>query len=299
MLVYRLFEIIYILLRENRVPAKELAERLGVSRRTICRDIDMLSLAGIPVYAERGKGGGIGLLPDFVLNKLLLKEQEQNEILSALFCLSNIKTGDTDEVLQKLSAIFNKNVINWLDVDFSDYGCENDFFRDFKKAIVEHLIIQFTYYSSKGEKTLRRIEPIQLCFRSKAWYLRGFCLNKKEIRFYRLSRIKNLAITDEHFALRDYSNMSDNFTENQNGQQFLKFRLSIGNEAAYRIYDDFHEKKVEKQGDGSFMVTTKLPDNDWLYGYLLSYGKNLEVIEPKSIREKIKEEAQKIYKKYL
>ena len=84
MVVYRLFEIIYILLRENKVPAGKLAEQLGVSRRTICRDIDMLSLAGVPVYAERGKGGGIGLLPDYVLNKSLLNEQEQSEILSAL-----------------------------------------------------------------------------------------------------------------------------------------------------------------------------------------------------------------------
>ena len=58
MLVYRLFEIIYILLRENKMPARELAELLGVSRRIICWDIEMLSLAGVPAYAEISKGGG-------------------------------------------------------------------------------------------------------------------------------------------------------------------------------------------------------------------------------------------------
>jgi biotin operon repressor len=64
----RLFEIIYILLNKDRVTARELAERFEVSTRTIYRDIDTISLAGIPIFAERGKGGGISLLPDFVLN---------------------------------------------------------------------------------------------------------------------------------------------------------------------------------------------------------------------------------------
>ena len=299
MLVYRLFEIIYILLRENKVPARELAEQLGVSRRTICRDIDMLSLAGVPVYAERGKGGGIGLLPDFVLNKSLLSEQEQSEILSALHCLSNIKTSDTTQVLQKLSAIFNKTATDWLEVDFSDYGRENDFFKDLKIAIMERYIVKFDYYSSKGDKTLRRIEPMQLCFKSKAWYLRGFCLDKQDIRYYRLSRIKNLAVTGESFPVRDFPAVSDYSTENFNDQQMVTFKLRIESEAAYRIYDDFYENEAEKQPDGSFIVTTTLPDNNWLYGYLLSYGKYIEVMEPKSIRKNIKEEVQKILKKYL
>jgi len=299
MAVYRLFEIIYILLRENKVPARELAEQLGVSRRTICRDIDMLSLAGVPVFAERGKGGGIGLLPDFVLNKSILSEQEQSEILSALHCLSNIKTSDTTHVLRKLSGIFNKTATNWLEVDYSDYGRENDFFRDFRIAIIERRIAQFDYYNSKGDKTFRRIEPMQLCFKSKSWYLRGFCLNKQAMRFYKLSRIKNLALTDEHFPVRDFLTISDHFTENSNEQQMVSFKLRIESEAAYRVYDDFHENEVEKQPDGSFIVTKTLPDNNWLYGFLLSYRKYIEVIEPKSIRKKIKEEAQNILQKYL
>ncbi|MDR0286975.1 MAG: HTH domain-containing protein, partial [Clostridiales bacterium] len=122
MQVNRLFEIIYILLNKKMITAKELAEHFDVSQRTIYRDIDLLSLAGIPVYTEKGKNGGISLLPEFVLNKSILSEQEQNEILSALQGLSTVKTAETDQVLKKLSTIFNKNTVNWLDVDFSDWG---------------------------------------------------------------------------------------------------------------------------------------------------------------------------------
>ena len=75
----RLFEIIYILLEKKKVTAPELAERFEVSVRTIYRDIDALSSAGIPVYCTQGKGGGIGLLEDFVMDKSALTEEEQSQ----------------------------------------------------------------------------------------------------------------------------------------------------------------------------------------------------------------------------
>ena len=108
----RLFEIIYILLSKDRVTAKELAERFEVSTRTIYRDIDTISLAGIPVYSEKGKGGGISLLPDFVLNKSILSEGEQREILASLQGLTQIQSADAGQVLQKLSTVFNNCVEN-------------------------------------------------------------------------------------------------------------------------------------------------------------------------------------------
>jgi len=84
MQINRLFEIVYILLNKKTTTAKELAERFEVSVRTIYRDIDTLSSAGIPIYASQGKGGGIALLDDYILNKSVLSENEQNEILFAL-----------------------------------------------------------------------------------------------------------------------------------------------------------------------------------------------------------------------
>ncbi|MCL1878596.1 MAG: HTH domain-containing protein, partial [Defluviitaleaceae bacterium] len=130
MQINRLFEIVYILLNKESVTAKELAEKFNVSTRTIYRDVDNLSLAGIPVYTEKGKGGGIFLLPDFVLNKSILSEREQSEILTALHSLSHVMTDETKDVLNRLSTIFNRTATNWLDVDFSDWSYCNDFFND-------------------------------------------------------------------------------------------------------------------------------------------------------------------------
>ena len=300
MQIDRLFQIIYILLHKKNVSARELAEQLGVSRRTICRDVDTLSLAGIPIYTERGKGGGIRLMPDFVLNKSILSEQEQDEILSALHGLSTVKTGDTDQVLQKLSAVFNKTTSNWLDVDFAAWNHENDFFNDLKTAILEQRISEFEYYNSYGEKTFRRIEPIQLRFKSRSWYLKGFCLTKEGIRLYKLSRIKNLLVTDEHFEQRDLPEGSDDPTQGGHPEwQALTLTLRIAPQMAYRVFDEFYEDMVEKQPDGSFLVTVTWPEDDWLYGFILSFGGHIEVLAPAHLRNTIKNEAEKIVKKYV
>jgi len=297
----RLFEIIYILLNKKIVTARELAEHFGVSRRTICRDIDTLSVAGIPIYTERGKGGGISLLPDFVLNKSILTEQEQNEILSALHGLSNIKTDDTKQVLQKLSTVFNKTTTNWLEVDYSGWTHENDYFNDFKTAILNRHIAEFEYYNSYGSKTFRRVQPIQLWFKGRYWYLRGFCLIKQGMRLYKLTRIKNLVITGETFSEECLLNPPDDPHLSQCNNQEpsdITVKLRIEPEKAYRVYDDFYEHMVEKQPDGSFIVTVSWPEDHWLYAFILSFGRYVEVLEPKYLRDIIKNEAKAISKKY-
>jgi len=296
----RLFEIVYVLLQEKSITAKTLAERFDVSQRTIYRDIDTLSLAGIPVYTEKGKNGGISLLPDFVLSKSILSEQEQNEILSALQGLSNVKTAETSQVLRKLSTIFNKTAANWLEVDFTDWGYMNGrFFNDFKTAILEHRIVEFDYYSTYGEKTCRRVEPIQLWFKSKAWYIKGFCLTRQDMRLFKLTRVKNLILTNESFTERDLLAIRPTAGRDEHQKHDVTLKLKIEPEMTYRVYDEFDEDNVEKQPDGSFIVTVTWPEDDWVYGTILSYGEYIEVIEPEHIKEIIKNKMLKSVKKYL
>ena len=240
----RLFEIIYILLNKENVTAKELAEQFGVSTRTIYRDVDTLSLAGIPVYTEKGKGGGISLLPDFVLNKSILSEREQNEILTALQGLAHVKADEAKGLLNRLSTIFNKTAAKWLEVDFSDWSYDNDYFNDFKVAILARRIAEFDYYSSYGEKTFRRVEPIQLWFKSKSWYLKAFCLTKQGMRLYKLTRVNNLTITDEHFPVRDLLS-AEPMKDADRERADISIKLRIAPEMTYRVFDDFDAGIVE------------------------------------------------------
>jgi len=296
----RLFEIIYLLLNKDRVTAKELAERFGVSTRTIYRDIDTISLAGIPIYTEKGKGGGISLLPNFVLNKSILNEQEQNEILSALQGLGQIQTAETDGVLQKLSTVFNKTASKWLEVDFTDWSfLQEDYWGNIKSAILQSKVVKFDYYSSYSEKTHRKVEPIQLWFKSKAWYLKAYDLVKNDLRLFKLARLRNLEITDETFSERDLLALPPIESTSSNYKPDITLRLLIKSEMAYRVLDEFAEVVEEERPDGSYIVSVCWPEDNWVYGMILSFGEYIEVLEPEHVREKVKEKAEKIYKQYL
>jgi predicted DNA-binding transcriptional regulator YafY len=300
MQINRMLEIVYILLRQKIVTAKTLSEEFGVSQRTIYRDIDALSLAGIPVYTEKGKGGGIGLLPEFVLDKSILNGHEQQEILSALQALSSVNPAETSNIFKKLTALFNKSSANWLQVDFTGWSSKNNiFFNDFKTAIIERLIVEFDYYNSYSEKTRRRIEPVQLWFKGKAWYIIGFCLKRQGVRVFRLTRINNLRITNKNFSARSLPSVYDETGEDEQRNPIITLKLKIEPEMTYRILDEFEEEAVKKQPDGSFIVIVKWPESNWVYSFILSFGEYIEVLEPKRIRKTIKKILLNINKKYL
>ena len=84
-MINRLLGMIYILMKQGTVTAAELSERFEVSVRTIYRDMDTLSAAGIPIYARRGKNGGICLTEQFVLDKMLITKEEQQAAGSRFF----------------------------------------------------------------------------------------------------------------------------------------------------------------------------------------------------------------------
>lgn len=298
MQINRLFEIIYILLEKERVTAKELAEHFEVSTRTVYRDIEILSGAGIPVYMSKGKGGGVSLLPEFVLNKAVITEEEKAEILSALKAVDAVKTGEEDGALRKLGSLFGDTGSDWIEVDFgcwADGKREETLFLNIKRAIIEKKALTFTYVSVKGEETERTVEPLKLCFKGEAWYLYGYCRQRRDCRFFKLKRIRKLLLTDETFqrSCRETVLKREN---NEYAGETLKLRLKIAKEAAYRVYDEF--ENYERTEDGGFLVDLCFPRNDWLFYYLISFGEYLEVLEPEEARAQLQEKLKKITEKY-
>ena len=148
MQINRLFEMLHMMLNKKNITAKELAEYFEVSVRTVYRDVETLASAGIPVYSLRGKNGGIGLLESYTLNKSLISQDEQNEIMYALQSLKAANYPETEETLKKLSLIFNKSSDNWIEIDFSRYGSDdNVLFENIKQAILKKLTIKFISFT--------------------------------------------------------------------------------------------------------------------------------------------------------
>ncbi|MEF2966932.1 YafY family protein [Paenibacillus sp. M1] len=297
----RLFEIVYLLLQRESMTAAELAERFEVSKRTIYRDIDALSAAGIPVYASKGKGGGIGLLPDFVLNKSLLSAEEQNEILFALQSMEATNALQTGQVLAKLSSLFRKEEVNWIDVDFSGWNSGEEGRGKFgllRTAILESRVIEFTYYSSYGRKSRRQAEPIKLQFKNSAWYLQAFCLQSVEFRTFKINRMEELRYTGEPFERRNIPVPALEESGQAVYPSHVDLELEFAPRLAFRVFDEFDQAKVRQNADGSYRVSVSYPEDGWVYGYLLSFGEEVKVISPPHIRNILGQKAKKIAEMY-
>ena len=297
MQINRLFEIVYILLERKTITAKELAERFEVSTRTIYRDIEILSQAKIPVYANKGNGGGIGLLEDYVLDKSMLSEEEQNQILFALQSMEKISNQDEKNILEKMSSIFNKIKTNWIDVDFSDWGIngeQDQTFNLIRNAILKHNVIEFVYYNSYGEEKKRQAEPLQIYFKDKSWYLKAYCRLKQDYRLFKISRMKDIKLLNETFE-RELPQIK----ENKFDYKTIQLELEISKDMSYRVYDEFKREDIIKNKNGDFIVKVEFPENDWVYGYILSFGENVKVLSPGYVKSIIKEKLQKSLKNYF
>lgn len=285
----RLFEIIYILLDKKKVTASELAEHFEVSRRTICRDIELLSSAGIPIYADMSRYGGISLLDNFILDKSLISDSEQHEILASLKILEELKYPNAKESLSRLANLFQKTNDDWISVDFSHWGShadEIDTFSIIKGCILQQVIIEFDYYNSFGQCSFQKIEPCKLWFKEKSWYLKGYSLKHEDFRIYKMVRIKNLKAGSQSFSKRDLSSEPAHI-EMKHPFEPVKLKLLFASEAAYRVYDEFDMDQIQADGNGNLIVTAEYPLNDWIYGYILSFGKDVEVLEPDHVKRHI------------
>ena len=239
MQINRLFEIIYILLDKKTVTANELAKKFEVSSRTIYRDIEILSGAGIPIYTNKGKGGGISILDNFILDKSVISKEEQSAIITALTAMSVLPKCCKKQVLRiKCHYFLNLTDNSWIDVDFSDWNVEQkNFFDKIRDSIIERFALKLKYINSNGEISERIAEPLKLYFKSKSWYLIAYCRKADDYRMFRLSRIREVEVTNEHFEREMCEYKYDNDDENI----CVNVKLKISKNAEYRVYDEFQD----------------------------------------------------------
>lgn len=292
-MINRLLGMIYILMKQGTVTAAELSERFEVSVRTIYRDMDTLSAAGIPIYARRGKNGGICLTEQFVLDKMLITKEEQQEILSGLISLRETRADGEKNILQKLGEFFKTDPVDWLAIDLSDWsGSRKQLYEDIKHAVLERRLVRFDYYGKMGEMSRRTVEPVQLLFKEYTWYLRAFCRERNAWRIFKLFRMKRLEVLSEVFVPRDGSDGEAGAGAEDQKEPALSsavIDIRIDRKEAYRIYDRFGEEEIEALPEGDFLVHMHADVDDWVYGVILSFGSSAEVLAPEEIRQEVRQ----------
>lgn len=305
MKIDRLIGITMYLLNRNVVSAKELAQRFEVSVRTIVRDIDALSSAGIPIASSTGALGGYEILDTFKLNKQITTMDDYLFIITALkgMCSAydNKKINTTLEKM--LSTGHYKDDEQRVFIDFGVIKEGKNipgFVREIEGAIHSKSIIEFDYTSNTGQKSHRTVEPLALSYRWYAWYLLAYCTNKNDYRFFKLNRLMDLTVTDKQIEY-EHGNIPELLEKHwsNDSRRYISMKLLCKAKARVSIMEYMKGKIIEEHENGDFVMMMHEIENDRMwFSLLLGFGDLVKVLEPQEIIDKLKEKTLQIKNLY-
>lgn len=281
----RLFGILYYLSHAKNATTSELASQFQVSTRTINRDINKLSEMDIPLYTEMGRNGGVFLLDSFILDRVLLTQEEQNHLMLLLKGTKKFNPVVGNNILDKLKSIFSQDLIDWLEVDISPWYSNTSttsIFEFIKKSIINKEQIEFKYFGTKNTQ-LRICNPHKLLFKSQAWYLQAYCFKKKEFRCFKLNRMSTPRITGNKFVpllIPKVSTIKHTIPP-------VNVVLEFSSKISHLVYDEFPHGDISIVNEDSIVVKTKLPEENWVIRYLMSFGSNLKDVAPSYFKKGI------------
>lgn len=307
MQIDQLFEFVYILIDKKQVTAKEMAERFGVSTRTVYRWMEALSVSGVPVYSLKGRGGGIAISEKFSMDNTVLSEEERLAIVSSVKALENLSgksgTSITPErkAADKLSRLVASD-INWLEVDFAPWSPEGsevrNLFSILRDSILKKRQISFDYFTGDGRSEKRIVHPWKLVFRGQAWYLLGWCTLRKSERFFKLTRMRNLVMTSKNANVTRNQGIEESAQTSEYSAPLIQIKAKITKEKISYLMDSFICSEIKPQKNGYVNVTFMAPDTPWLCEIFLSFGAQIKIVSPVKIKNTIAEMAEKITELY-
>jgi predicted DNA-binding transcriptional regulator YafY len=302
----RLLSILLLLQVHHRMTTRELAKRLEVSERTIHRDMEALGTAGVPVTAERGIGGGWSLLEEYqtkltglteaeiqalflttptrLLADLGLHQASEAALIKLLAAIPSLSRRDAEYVRQRIHV----DTAGWHHSEEAVPALPT-----LQEAIWQERKLLFTYQRGDDTTVERLVDPLGLVAKGSAWYL--IAAVEDEIRTYRVSRVQSAKVTDQlcvrpqGFDLAAYwAQSSTHFVANL---PRYPVTVRIAPEVLEQVYHAGRYARidhVEPPGaDGWIMLRLLFENEDAACGYILSFGTQVEILDPQSLREKV------------
>ncbi|WP_432664945.1 WYL domain-containing protein [Wukongibacter baidiensis] len=309
----RLLSIISLLQLHKQITAKELADILEVSIRTIYRDIDALTTMGVPVITDRGHDGGIKLLGDYKTDLTGLNDEE----LQYLFLpppqkvLTDLDIKDLNyHSLLKLIGSASKhqldlieNIQNYIYIDMYSWNETNytnkEILYKLQKAIWNASQIAINYAKATGEKKVN-LKPLGLVNKKGIWYLAAI---DDVVKIYKVSSITNVLISDLQFERPHNFNLEEYWKKSTSDfmKKIPKYRIRI--EAASGVSRYIESRKfisiIDKHSKEDTTLLTIEFNAKWeAVEFVLGYGDKIQIIEPEEVKTEVIEIARQLIDKY-
>lgn len=306
----RLLSLVMLLQTRGKMTAQALAEELGVSRRTILRDVDALSFAGIPIYSEGGHGGGMALDENYRLTLNGLKEAEVRALFlsNSASLLNDIGLGEAAEsTLLKLAAalpaphqpsvdslrqrILIDPVWWWHDLQ------PLPFWDELQRAVYEDHCIRVRYETYDGEVAERVLEPYSLVAKASLWYL--IARREDELRTYRVSRLKAVTLLDEKFQRAPDFDLPTYWRDHIEGflaaltEYDFTLRIDSRHMASSKWYTPGRTEILEAPDDDGWLTARLwVESEEQAVLFVLTMGVSARILEPDALRMKVLDAAQ-------
>lgn len=309
----RLLSILMLLQTRGRISAPALAAELEVSQRTILRDIDHLSAAGVPVWSDRGRDGGFQLREGWSTNLTGLTENEAQALFlaglptaAAELGLGSASASARLKMLAALPETLRENAeqvnarLHFDPIDWFRAAVPTDNLQVIAHCVWHQRIANIQYESWKGTK-LRAIKPLGLVLKAGVWYMVALADEAKEPRVYRLSNIHQLNISDitfrrpkkfdlaefwkqstQRFETDIYNDVATLLVTPRGMKRLLEFSAAVGAAAKRTATSD-------PNNEGWIKVIVPIESVDFAAGQMLSIGTDVQVLDSTALRTRMKE----------
>jgi len=296
----RLITLIFLLQNVPNQKASQLAEKLGVSLRTVHRYFGMLDEIGVPVYSERGPYGGFSLVRGYKMPPLVFTLEEAVAVVlgtgiveemwgdlyreSARGALAKLENLLPDEQVREVAWARQSLVATGM--NRGDLKALSPMLEKLRRAVREHRSVNMKYQTNRlPQPTQRELDPYALVHRWGWWYVIGFCHTHQEVRTFRVDRISEIDPSDATFVQSPDFDLQVYFKNEMQTQLQITARLRFERESANIVAGNHsYWDKIETQPDGSVEVTFSSPTLEWATSTALAYGPAVEVLEPAELR---------------
>ncbi|MDR2897580.1 MAG: YafY family transcriptional regulator [Spirochaetaceae bacterium] len=299
----RLLAILTILLNREKVTAPYLAKRFEVSLRTIYRDLEALTQAGIPVYATPGRDGGIELVQGFRMDSQLLEPAEIQHMLAGLESIQHLVQGmEFEKITEKFSLMLKesrqrgiRSPENHIFIELAPSRREKGVIDMIQQSINGKGLLSIGYSDANGKVTERVTEPLALVYMWQSWFMYGYCQLRDDFRLFRILRItKPLLVPGVRRT--PSTDISDRpWLKVWEGcvppEHIVLTMDSIAKNRASELYD---EDTLQPLPDGRFRVKLFFPIDEWLLSSIMALPGEVTVEEPESLKRTIVERAEEM-----
>jgi predicted DNA-binding transcriptional regulator YafY len=296
---------ILIQLQSRRVvKASDIADRFGMSLRTVYRDIKTLEEAGIPLIGEAGVGYSI--MDGYRLPPVMFTREEATAFLTAEKLMEKLTDPSSDEnyksamykirsVLRMAEKDFLENIDGHIEVLKSrrSAGVKLDLnpLQIVLKGIGERVVLSIHYFAFHSqEKSERCIEPVGVFYQDSYWHLIAWCRLRQDYRDFRLDRISNISLTGERFRTQ-HPNLNDYISKQARERNLQEVIIKVEKRILPYLNDQkyFNGFVSEREVDGMVEMTFLTEFIEGFVRWLMMYGDVAEIITPDSLKEKVKE----------